>query len=76
MSDEEVLQECRDQGLDPAEEAEKGQAIIEQAIAQASARRIPADDRRYPPGCPDGDWCRGNRMCFWDCRGNDIGDAP
>jgi hypothetical protein len=31
-------------------------------------RVIPADERRYPPGCPDGDWCRGNRICYWNCR--------
>lgn len=30
---------------------------------------IPADKRRYPPGCPDPDWCRGNRACWWDCTG-------
>lgn len=29
---------------------------------------IPAGDRRYPAGCPDPDWCRGNRSCYWDCR--------
>lgn len=28
---------------------------------------IPADSRRYPVGCPDPDWCRGNRLCYWDC---------
>ena len=22
---------------------------------------------RHPPGCPDGDWCRGNRVCYWRC---------
>jgi hypothetical protein len=29
---------------------------------------IPADDRRDPPGCPDPDWCRGNRLCYWHCK--------
>lgn len=27
----------------------------------------PADEQRYPPGCPDPDWCRGNG-CYWDCK--------
>ena len=35
----------------------------------AAAPRIPADERRHPPGCPDADWCRGNRACWWDCQG-------
>lgn len=37
-------------------------------------RKIPADEQRYPPGCPDPDWCAGNRVCYWDCNG-EIADA-
>lgn len=29
---------------------------------------IPADKERHPDGCPDAEWCRGNRLCYWDCR--------
>lgn len=29
---------------------------------------VPADAKMHPPGCPDADWCRGNRTCFWGCR--------
>lgn len=39
MSDEEVLQECRDQGLGPDEEAEKMRALFEQAVVEADRRR-------------------------------------
>lgn len=35
---------------------------------------IPADRRRYPPDCPDPDWCRGNRSCYWRCQ--DDGEPP
>ncbi len=35
---------------------------------------IPADHRRHPPGCPDPDWCRGNRECYWTCI--DEGEPP
>lgn len=34
---------------------------------------IPADQRRYPAGCPDPDWCRGNRACHWNCKETDDG---
>lgn len=39
MSDEEVLQELRDQGLDPDEEAAKMRALFEQAVVEADRRR-------------------------------------
>lgn len=29
---------------------------------------IPADAQMHPAGCPDADWCRGNRACYWDCK--------
>lgn len=29
---------------------------------------IPADRQRHPSGCPDPDWCSGNRICYWNCR--------
>jgi len=29
---------------------------------------VPADGTRYPTGCPDPDWCRGNRVCYWRCQ--------
>jgi hypothetical protein len=35
---------------------------------------IPADAEMYPPGCPDAEWCRGNRCCYWRC--NDWRDEP
>jgi hypothetical protein len=35
---------------------------------------IPADEFMYPGGCPDPDWCRGNRSCFWQCKGD--GEEP
>lgn len=28
---------------------------------------LPIDFWRHPPGCPDGDWCAGNRICYWRC---------
>ena len=34
-------------------------------------RRNPARERRYPPGCPDPDWCSANG-CWWDCQGEDA----
>lgn len=34
-------------------------------------RRVPALERRHPPGCPDADWCAGNGVCYWDCLGMD-----
>ena len=33
---------------------------------------IPADTQRYPSGCTDPDWCRGNRACWWGCRDDDT----
>ena len=33
---------------------------------------IPADEVCRPFGCPDADWCRGNRLCYWNCK--DDGD--
>lgn len=33
----------------------------------AGSRPIPADEQRHPFGCPDADWCRGNRLCYWQC---------
>lgn len=24
------------------------------------------------PGCPDGDWCRSFKCCFWDCQGDEA----
>jgi hypothetical protein len=41
-------------------------------------RPNPADERRYPVGCPDADWCRGNG-CFWNCQGDPdegVDDEP
>lgn len=38
------------------------------AVREARAV-IPADTKRHPSGCPDADWCRGNRCCYWDCEG-------
>lgn len=32
-----------------------------------NAETIPADSERHPAGCPDPDWCRGNRCCYWRC---------
>lgn len=29
---------------------------------------IPADTQMYPPGCPDAEFCRGNRCCNWGCK--------
>ena len=37
---------------------------------------IPADTQRYPSGCPDPDWCRGNRACWWGCRDDDTPPTP
>ena len=36
--------------------------------AAGAAPSIPADTQRYPFGCPDPEWCRGNRCCYWDCK--------
>jgi hypothetical protein len=32
-----------------------------------SGHSIPACEQRYPPGCPDPDWCSGNGLCYWNC---------
>lgn len=32
-----------------------------------AAAAIPADEQRHPFGCPDAEWCRGNRLCYWHC---------
>lgn len=29
---------------------------------------IPADAQMHPPGCPDAEYCRGNRCCNWNCK--------
>jgi hypothetical protein len=29
---------------------------------------IPADVHMHPAGCPDADWCRDNRFCYWHCQ--------
>jgi hypothetical protein len=34
--------------------------------------KIPAELTRYPPGCPDPDWCTGNGVCHWRC--NEVED--
>jgi hypothetical protein len=41
--------------------------------AAPAPRDIPADRTRYPGGCPDPDWCRGNRACYWHCNGDEPG---
>lgn len=41
----------------------------------AQPKPIPADTIRHPSGCPDPDWCVGNRVCYWDCRG-EFGGIP
>jgi hypothetical protein len=33
------------------------------------SRIVAARRRRYPPGCPDADWCAGNNLCYWNCEG-------
>ena len=40
--------------------------------------RVPALERRYPPGCPDPDWCAGNNVCYLGmyARGPDLDAAP
>ena len=38
-----------------------------QRARPASAPPLPYQRWRHPPGCPDGDWCRGNGVCYWDC---------
>ena len=30
---------------------------------------IPTDEHMHPAGCPDAVWCRGNRFCYWNCKG-------
>jgi hypothetical protein len=51
-----------------ASEAEGGHFPPPQAPPPPSIRRrVPALERRYPPGCPDPDWCGGNNVCYWDC---------
>jgi len=42
-------------------------AAIRDLRAEAAAAT-----RRHPPGCPDPDWCRGNRECRWDCCGKEC----
>lgn len=29
---------------------------------------IPADKQAHPAGCPDAQWCRNNRLCYWGCK--------
>jgi hypothetical protein len=31
---------------------------------------------RYPPGCPDPDWCSGNGVCYWRCNDNEDAIKP
>ena len=42
-------------------------AIPQTPDAAGAATSIPADTQRYPFGCPDPEWCRGNRCCYWEC---------
>ena len=37
---------------------------------------LPANVNRYPPRCPDPDWCRCNHVCYWDCRGHATAAPP
>lgn len=30
---------------------------------------------RHPPGCPDGDFCAGNGVCFWGCVDDGLDDS-
>lgn len=60
------------------------QQIADTLLSQWQLQRaagVPANDRvftiappyqrwRYPPGCPDADWCSGNSTCHWDCQGD------
>lgn len=41
----------------------------EQAAPRESLQ--PYQRWHHPPGCPDADWCAGNRVCYWDCQGSD-----
>ncbi len=27
---------------------------------------------RHPPGCPDVDWCYGNKVCYWHCQAHEC----
>lgn len=37
---------------------------------------IPADIMRHPWGCPDPEWCRGKRACYWACEHGDDMEVP
>lgn len=42
-------------------------AALTRSHAPGAAADIPADKQRHPFGCPDPEWCRGNRLCYWHC---------
>jgi hypothetical protein len=46
------------------------EAYMEECERQSQAPVVPKPYERWkhPPGCPDGDWCRGNGVCYWDCQ--------
>lgn len=45
----------------------QSQSGDEGVAASATPFSIPADQQRYPPRCPDPDWCRGSKLCYWHC---------
>ena len=58
-----------------------GNAVVPQVVevigrailgASTTSTPIPAATHLHPPGCPDPDWCRGNRECRWDCCGKEC----
>ncbi len=47
--------------------AEKPRHIIINCWNPRYGTGIPADAERHPGGCPDPEYCRGNRRCNWLC---------
>lgn len=43
-------------------------------LKQLGDRCLPTDEWRYPPDCPDADFCAGNRICMWRCQDSGEGD--
>lgn len=55
-------------GRDPEDGAVKAWSPGPRAVTGDNSEPIPAREKRYPPGCPDPDWCISNKGCYWNCR--------
>ena len=44
-------------------------ASCKPGVPTINLKSFPWQRHRHPPGCQDVDYCRGNKICHWDCQG-------